>query len=521
VNPSAKEEFLYEWEEGTLRNVGVVPTESGKAEVAATLGERGANDVSDNGSRVFFSAVRQSGANPAEIGKVGLFVREEIGENGVVIRDLSQSNEPGVADRGALFQYATPDGSRVFFIANAGLTPVSSTSGYDLYEYDLDTNKLTDLSVTSEEGGAEVGSLRESEDGAPAGRPGEGNGGFLGASRDGTQAYFAARGELVPGRGASFAENVAANTFSIYGERDGMVSYAGVMTGKELADASSARVSAEGRYLLYQTTANVTGYNSGGAQEAYLFDSLSTTEPIVCVSCRQDGQLSVEPVGNRPLGSEERQNPFHPRARLVVRNGQALVFFTSFDRLAPGASAEATNLYEWAHSQVFLITVEPPDLQSAPESGGVVHEYVEFVGADADGSDLYFNTPAALTWEDPEQRISVYDARVHGGFPQPPGPPAPCGSLVEGACQGPSVSPPASGSPSSSTFVGPGNKKPPCKKGFVLKKGKCVKRPVGKSQKGSKKKHGSKRKRSKGHGGRTQGSSKAARYANADRGVGK
>ena len=515
-SPGGSPNFIYEWEEGTLRAVGVVPSNGGEVAVEATVGEPTAapgatNVVSEDGSRVFFAAKREEAANPEEVGKVGIFVRE----NGTVTRDLSQS-ETSTPDGGALFQYATPEGSRVFFIANAGLTPVSSTSGFDLYEYNLETNRLSDLSVTSEDGGAEVGTLAQGPGGAP-----EGFGGFLGASHDGTQVYFAARGELVPGIGRSFDENAAANTFSIYGEHDGKVSYAGTMTAAELQQKSSVRVSPDGRYLLYQSRANLTGYDSGGAREAYLFDARSTTEPIVCVSCRQGGQPSVEPVGNSPLGGEERQNPFHPRARLVVRNGQAVVFFTSFDRLAPGAVSGDTNLYEWAHNQVFLITTEPPDLQDPPDSQGGVKESIEFMGADADGSDLYFNTPAALTWEDPDQRISVYDARVDGGFPPLPAPPSPCASIVEGACQGLSVSPPAVGNPSSSTFVGPGNKKPPCKKGFVRKKGKCVKKHGGKKKKGSKKKHSAGRKHSTGHGNKTQGSSKAARHANVDRGVGK
>jgi hypothetical protein len=520
--------YVYEWEEGTLRNVGVVPGNGEEVAVEATLGEPSAepgatNVVSEDGSRVFFAAKRQKAANPEEAGKVGIFVRE-VRENGTVTRvtrDLSQS-ETGVPDRGALFQYATPDGSRVFFIANAGLTPVSSTTGFDLYEYDLETNRLTDLSVTSQGGGAEVGALGiEAGTGAPGGE-----GGFLGASRDGAQVYFAARGELVPGRGRSFAENAAANTFSIYGEHNGKVSYASVMTTEELRHKSSLRVSPDGRYLLYQSSADLTGYVSGGAPEAYLFDARSTTEPIVCVSCRQDGQPSVEPVGNNPVGSEERQNPFHPRARLIVRNGRPVVFFTSFDRLAPGAVSGSSNLYEWAHSQVFLITTEPHGLQNPPDNHGVVKENIEFMGADADGSDLYFNSPAALTWEDPDQRISVYDARVDGGFAPPPSPPSPCSSVVEGACQGPSASPPAVGSPSTSTFVGPVNKKPPCKKGFVRKKGKCVKKHGGKKnhggkKKGSKKKHSAGSRHSKSHGNKTHGSSRAARHANADRGVGK
>ena len=58
-----------------------------------------------------------------------------------------------------------------------------------------------------------------------------------------------------------------------------------------------SRVSPNGRYLLFQTRANVTGYESGGSYEAYLYDANGGSQGTTCVSCRQDGQPSVGPTG--------------------------------------------------------------------------------------------------------------------------------------------------------------------------------------------------------------------------------
>ena len=91
-------------------------------------------------------------------------------------------SETGTPDEGAKYQGAAENGSRVFFTANAGLTAESSSKGTDLYEYDLESDVLRDLSVDHDSGGAGVA-------------------GFIGSSADGSHVYFVARGQLVPGQG--------------------------------------------------------------------------------------------------------------------------------------------------------------------------------------------------------------------------------------------------------------------------------------------------------------------------------
>ena len=92
--------------------------------------------------------------------------------------------------------------------------------------------------------------------------------------------------------------------------------------------------------------------------------------------------------------------------------------------------------------------------------------------------------------EQPQSRVHHRDARVGGGFAEPIE--EPC--LGE-ACKGPLSDPPALLGPGTPGFFGPGNPKRPkkCRKGFVRKHGKCVK-----------KKHRRQKKRQAGHnrGGR-------------------
>ena len=471
---------LYEWDEGTLRNVGVVPGPGGEEVLAAAIAGSSIsslNTVSEDGSRVFFSAARQTSSNPEEIGKEAIFVRES---GGTSVRDvsLSQTTTP---DKGATYQWATPDGSRLYFTANAGLTEESSPEGTDLYEYNLETEELIDRSVSQVAGGAQVARV-------------------LGVAENGSHVYFVSRAQLVPGRGSTQAENQSANTYSVYGESHGELSFVGTLGGDDLSEASS-RVSPDGRYLLFQTRADVIGYVSGGSYEAYLYDADGGSEGTTCVSCRQDGQPSVGPIGElvyRPLSRSEAINsPLHPARFLVMHEGEPQVFFSSPDTLAPGAEEHQNNVYEWTHGQVFRLA-SARENQQEPAFGGYANA---FVGASDDASDVYLFTPQTLNWEDGDERLSVYDARIGGGYPEPPAPPAPCEATSEGSgsCQGPAQGAPAVGGAASAAFNGPGN--PP----EQSTKKKSKKKPHKKKHKHAKKK----------------GSGKKARHANANGRAGK
>jgi Tol biopolymer transport system component len=470
-------ERLYEWDEAHgLRTVGWVPN-AGGGESAVAASAKNYHAVSEDGERVFFSASRAVGNNAGEVGKTGVFVRED----GTTSKDLSLS-QTSVPDEGATFQGATADGSRVYFTADAGLTADSSSEGADLYEYDLEVGTLTDLSVSHQVGGAEVA-------------------GLIGTSKDGSRIYFAARQQLIPGEGATFAQNGAAETYSVYEESGGTqlkfvgtvdkVDLSGLTTGERFKKTS--RVSPDGRYLLFESHADVTGYESGGHPEAYLFDADSSSEATVCISCRQDGKPTVNSGTTTPLSAGGSSNPLNEPRSLIIRNGKPQVFFLSRDLLAQGAAEDEWNLYEWSRGQVFDVATEAPGT-SQPKGQ---HSF-EFAGASPEGSDLYLFDAAALNWENPEARPAVWDARVEGGFVEPAPPPAPCDPDSEGACQGRSSQASSSPPAATSSFNGTGN---------VKLKGK-------KHRHHQKKKHHKKK-------GKAKKKAKPGRHANRNRRAGK
>ncbi|HEX4306517.1 MAG TPA: hypothetical protein VHZ54_10800 [Solirubrobacterales bacterium] len=487
-------QFLYEWQEGTLRAVGFIPAPGGQ-EVAVPAyagspfgGADQQNVVSEDGSRVFFIAERLTSPNPEEVGpgREGLFVRE----NGTKTRDVSES-ETAVPDNSPQYQWATPDGSRVYFLAASGLTTNSSpVGGSDLYEYDLETKKLTDLTVWTDPEDPSIG---------PEVR------GLVAGANNGSRVYFAARGQLVPGRGNTYAQNVAEDTYSIFSVADGEYSYVGKVEQRSIAHTViesqtewSSQTTADGRYLIFESGQNITGY-VGGEEEGenramvYLYDAEKGSDGTVCVSCRQDGEPSVAPNGlfkYEPLPTGEAvSNVLHPVRYLAESEGRPLVFFASPDSLAPGAIARQNNLYEWSHGQVFRLTSALPGQNlTFPYYG----RFATLGGVADDGSNVYFGSPETLNWEDGDGRISVYDARIGGGYPEPSPPAtAPCDPSAENSCQAPpqqagsvpgAVTPALTGEQNTRKKKSP-NKKKPKKKSKKKHKGKKSK---GKNKRNSK-----------------------------------
>jgi hypothetical protein len=149
-------------------------------------------------------------------------------------------------------------------------------------------------------------------------------------------------------------------------------------------------------------------------------------------------------------------------------NGEA-----SCDPVTAGAGGGITSpikscedIYEWHDGTVSLV------------SGGVQNKPAVLVGGSHSGRDVFFLTTQQLVGWDGDDSTDLYDARVGGGFPEPPPQPPIC----EGeSCRGQgSVPIPVPGA-GTGVFEGPGNQakslnKKPCRKGKVRRKGKCVKK---------------------------------------------
>ncbi len=376
----------------------------------------------------------------------------------------------------AHYEIASADGSHVFFLDNYGLTPSSSSgatqctssngetlpSGCDLYDFDVETGALQDLSANAN----------------PANPTGASVAGVVDASADGSYVYFAARGRLISGQGNTYAQNASAHAANVYLSHNGTLSYVATVRKDDLDGTNGvagvegnsgmlinvpsgwdANATPDGRHLLFVSKANLTGYDSGGAKEAYRYAADSNT--TVCLSCRPDGLHSIAaPFKETPVPSTDAQldRALHfPRA---ISDDGSRIFFTMPDVLAPGAIAGKPNLYEWEKGQVHLLAA----------GGGV-----KFEDSSQSGKDVFLTTTSQLDPHDFDFNWDLYDVRVDGGFPPPPTPPTPCDPTA-GQCQGTSAVPPAAPSAASEGVAGPGNPPAPrpCKKGEVRKHGKCV-----------------------------------------------
>ncbi|HEX9966304.1 MAG TPA: fibronectin type III domain-containing protein, partial [Solirubrobacterales bacterium] len=229
-----------------------------------------------------------------------------------------------------------------------------------------------------------------------------------------------------------------------------------------------SRTTPDGSVFLFESRADVTGYDSDGHIQIYRYDV--GDGGLDCVSCPPDG---IPAAGDARLQSNFSMalNPTSSIVRIqnVTDDGET-VFFQTEDALAPGDVNGTWDVYEWkGGQQTYLISSGEGQLPSF------------LYGMTPSGSDVFFTSAERLVPQDLSTVISIYDAREGGGFPPLAGAPAPCqGDDCQG---GQGVAPQLPGAGTAS-FRGPGNearkRKPRCRKNQrrAMRKGKvrCVKR---------------------------------------------
>jgi hypothetical protein len=373
---------------------------------------------------------------------------------------------------------ASANGSQVFFETRAELTADDAGNHEpELYEYNAETRHLTRISNGDTHNMV-------------------GNVGWVVPSEDGSTVYFTAAGQLAPSAPElpnGGGENGEYNLYR-YDTRTATTTYITTVSGRDWFAAETGGIislnirqplnvrsnwetTPNGSFLLFAAVENITGYDTtdpaqctgniagghngnGGCAEVYRYDAADGS--VVCVSCNPDGAA--------PSANALFDNDTKPRQVRAISNDGSFVFFDTSEALVPAATDEQTNVYEWHEGEISLI------------SSGQDPSPSYFLGTDATGADVYLGTHSRLVPQDTDNYGDLYDARIDGGFPVLQG-----SAACEGdACQTPPP-PPTKRTPSSLTFNGPGNliaSPPPpkttvvstkCKKGFVKKKGKCVK----------------------------------------------
>ena len=341
---------LYEWEaegklhpEGKLQLVNVLPGAEKAPAANATLGS-GSEDVrhaiSNDGSRVFWTATKTSEVEGKKVKKVHLYMRDtETAET--VQLDILQKGAKGEEPEGEgsegeyldnpVFQTANAEGARAFFSDEERLTAGSGASRGkpDLYVFEVTSGggeplrgTLTDLTGPHAGEGANIQGL------------------VLGAGEDGTSVYFVANGVLssqaaaagaVAGRCVTSAAQTRppGATCNLYvAHYDSTPGHEEWEVPRFIARLSSddepdwgrptiqgveadlgeltARVSPNGRYLAFMSDRSLTsfeghpydnratgpGADNAPAEEVFLYDS--SLGRLVCASC--------DPSGGRPVG---------------------------------------------------------------------------------------------------------------------------------------------------------------------------------------------------------------------------
>jgi hypothetical protein len=452
---------LYEWVGGGLRLVNVLPNESaasdsviGSGRLLATGDPQSesadvAHAISNDGSRIFWST--------EETGQV--YVRVEGKETLEVPGSGSCKKSEPLQER-ACFLTASADGSSVLL------------SNGTLYE-------LNGAGTAYEEGA----DLTEGEGGFQ---------GILGAAEDLSQIYFV-------------EEEAEGGELNLYSWEEGEASFLGILqptdneigvgarfgAWKATSSNRTAQVSPDGSWLAFMSLARLTGYDntlSGGGncrssqtacQEVFVYSANS--EELSCASCNPTGQRPLGPSTLsliRPSGP-----PFRQPANLSPQ-GEGRVFFESLDTLVSrDTNGRIQDIYEW----------EPQGVGSCKRAGGCAYLISSgnspkdslFLDSSSSGDDAFFITREQLLPRDKDEQLDLYDARVGGGFPEASEP-----SCSGEACKGPVATPPAQpsfGTEESSSGNPPKPKPKHCKKGFVKKHGKCVKKKPKKHHRGGSK----------------------------------
>jgi len=478
---------LYEWDNGTLRDAGLRP--DGTVPPNAPVGPEVAtheSSVSPSG-RFFFTATSNAGKDS---GKNAVYVRKSPTETVNASQPVTATTSTG-----ANLETATADGSHVYFRANYGLTPSSSTGPNETCTSTIDNEKLNNVACDLYDYNVETGQLTNiSADTNPADTKGSVTQGVVAVSDDGSTVYFAARGQLVPGEGPTYKQNLQGVGFtSVYRWHEGDLDYVARLNASDLASVSQnnrqgslirnfenwvAQTTEDGRLLLFSSRANLTGTNSEETPQAYLFSA--EDDSLSCLSCPNDGsapsdqrQNGVEEIITREALNAFGTDNYHPRS--LSEDGRVL--FNSGEDLAPGGVEGQPNVYEWFRGQVSFLTTGEVKFQ---DLGG------------PNGRDVFVTSYSRLVPEDFDFAADLYDFRAGGGFPAPPEPSPACDPAAD-QCQGTPSEPPAAPTPNTSNAVGPGNP------------------PVSEPPKKKKKKHKKKHKKQKKH---TKKASKRAATTN-------
>jgi hypothetical protein len=441
-----------------------------------------------------------------------------------------------------------------------------SNLGTDLYRYDHADGKLQDLTIDHEDrNGMEVQ-------------------GVVGVSQDGSFVYFAANGvpDEVGNSPNKFKEvaqpgnckgngGEASGMCNLYVYHGGSIDFIARLDAEGGSEGGSgdaenwvrgraelgriefdktARVSDDGRVLVFRSVRSLTGYGNEGSICGRAPDSLERIpgpctefyrftydeKGLACISCDPRGEApngpariaSIRPPGfgavagtavlSRNLSRDGDRFFFETPDALVSADVNGEDGCSPWGGMAQKASSLACqDVYEWEAPGTGSCKEDLPAFSAA--SGGCVYLITTgksdqasfFADADSDGENAFIFTYDRLVGQDEDSLMDVYDVRVEGGLS---GQNQPKATLCYGEACKPPQPPIETQNVGSSSFSGPGD--PPVKRSHSKKHKKH-----GKKHKKGKHTRQGRNHRKKKAGGERNGEQARHRAAGASGGAGR
>jgi hypothetical protein len=442
--------------------------------------------ISTDGSRIFWTALEAVEANEElDYRPKAMYVRENDTSPQATTVQVDASTLPGTVKEkgekggGGRFWTASSDGARVFFTDERQLTPDATAAGGapDLYEYDVESGQLTDLTVDGHTG--EHADVQ----------------GVVGASEEGSYVYFVADGVLASDENAN-KEKAREGEPNLYVRNNGATKFIAALSaldgrgvlpfGEETGQGENgdwqaaigsrtAEVTPDGQSLVFMSNRSLTGYDNRdkgeSLDEVFLYEA--NAGELRCVSCNPAG---VAPVPTEfdsykgvlgayiPIRSVQ-STTYQPQ---VISEDGSRVFFDSGEPLVAQDTNGWLDVYEWERDGTGSCRASQGCIYLL--SGGTSPEDSYLLGASANGNDVFIISRAQLLVQDRGDNDVVYDARVGGVHP-------PATVACSGAgCQGVPPAPPMFATPSSVTSNGIGNFPPAVSKPAVKRKSKPLTR---------------------------------------------
>jgi len=301
---------------------------------------------------------------------------------------------------------------------------------------------------------------------------GSGDGEVVNMSADGTHLYFISPSQLVGSSGTAGQPNLylwtvesgeptfiatvdpgdlsssppALNTWTSWAVAP-MNTFATTSFGPA---ADTSRTTPDGRTLVFQSRAKLTAYENNGHIEIYRFDEGQLG--VRCISCNPDGTPATQDARFQDISNVL-------TAEAVIHNlsiDGRRVFFETSERLRRADTDGLNDIYEWQEDEEGNVSLE---LISSGESqeytfpfGGSLEPNIMFA-VTPDGNNVFFLSRDPLVSTVGSGGVqAIYDARVDGGFSQPPLPMTCSGESCQQSASTPSLS-----APRSNGFAGKGN----------------------------------------------------------------